>query len=118
MGLTWMAIRGDDPLKIQQRAGHRTFETTQKYIRTAEAVGEVIGAVFPPLPESLAAGRYRQEYRPSDVQLTETIVDTIATNSNRGNRGLGVCHVHELAARHEGRSTDTTRQPPVSASST
>jgi integrase len=74
-GLTWMAIRGDDPLKIQQRAGHRTFEMTQKYIRTAEAVGEVIGAVFPPLPESLAAGRYRQEYRPSDVQLTETIVE-------------------------------------------
>jgi hypothetical protein len=31
-GLTWMAIGGDDPLKIQQRAGHRTFEMTQKYI--------------------------------------------------------------------------------------
>ena len=49
-GLTWMAIRGDDALKIQQRAGHTTFDMTQKYIRTAEAVGEVIGAVFPPLP--------------------------------------------------------------------
>ena len=48
-----MAIRGDDPLKIQQRAGHTTFEMTQKYIRTAEAVGEVIGAVFPALPDSL-----------------------------------------------------------------
>ena len=44
-----MAIRGDDPLKIQQRAGHRTFEMTQKYIRTAVAVGEVIGATLPPL---------------------------------------------------------------------
>jgi hypothetical protein len=54
-----MAIGGDDPLKIQQRAGHRTFEMT-RYIRTAEAVGEVIGATFPPLPESLAAGRHRQ----------------------------------------------------------
>src|SRR6187402_192166 len=43
-GLTWMAIRGDDPLKIQQRAGHTTFDMTQKYIRTAEAVGEAIGA--------------------------------------------------------------------------
>ena len=49
-GLTWMAIRGDDPLKIQQRAGHTSFEMTQKYIRTAEAVGEAIGSVFPPLP--------------------------------------------------------------------
>ena len=27
-GLTWMAIRGDDPLKIQQRAGHTSFEMT------------------------------------------------------------------------------------------
>jgi hypothetical protein len=39
-------IRGDDPLKIQQREG-TSFEMTQKYIRTAEAVGEVIGSVFP-----------------------------------------------------------------------
>ena len=52
-GLTWMASRGDDPLMIQQRAGHRTFEMTQKYIRTAEAVGKVIGATFPPLPDCL-----------------------------------------------------------------
>ena len=74
-GLTWMAIRGDDPLKIQQRAGHRTFEMTQKYIRTAEAVGEVIGATFPQLPDCLVAGRYRQSIRPSDVQLSETIVE-------------------------------------------
>jgi integrase len=74
-GLTWMAIRGDDPLKIQQRAGHRTFEMTQKYIRTAEAVGEVIGAVFPPLPESLVAGRYRHLNRPSDGQLVELMVE-------------------------------------------
>jgi integrase len=58
-GLTWMAIRGDDPLKIQQRAGHRTFEMTQKYIRTAEAVGQVIGAVFPQLPECPYGRRVR-----------------------------------------------------------
>jgi integrase len=74
-GLTWMAIRGDDPLKIQQRAGHRTFEMTLKYIRTAEAVGEVIGEVFPPLPEGLVAGRYRQSNRPSDLQPIESIVE-------------------------------------------
>jgi hypothetical protein len=54
-GLTWMAIRGDDPLRIQQRAGYRTFEMTQIYNRTAEAVGEGIGEAFPPPAESLAA---------------------------------------------------------------
>lgn len=56
-GLTWMAIRGDDPLKIQQRAGHRTFEMTQKYIRTAEAVGEVIGG-------HARTSRWRWSWRP------------------------------------------------------
>jgi integrase len=49
-GLTWLAIRGDDPLKIMQRAGHADFSTTQGYIRTAEAVRDGFGRVFPPLP--------------------------------------------------------------------
>jgi integrase len=52
-GLTWMAVRGDDPLKIQQRAGHTDFATTQGYIRLAEAVREGFGEPFPVLPESL-----------------------------------------------------------------
>jgi len=52
-GLTWMAIRGDDPLKIMQRAGHTDFKTTQGYVREAEAIREGFGDVFPPLPECL-----------------------------------------------------------------
>ncbi|GMV14716.1 MAG: hypothetical protein AMXMBFR56_29400 [Polyangiaceae bacterium] len=52
-GLTWLAVRGDDPLKIMQRAGHTDFVTTQGYIREAEAVREGFGEVFPPLPPSL-----------------------------------------------------------------
>jgi integrase len=52
-GITWMAVRGDDPLKIMQRAGHTSFSTTQGYIREAEAVREGFGDVFPPLPPSL-----------------------------------------------------------------
>ena len=52
-GITWMAVRGDDPLKIQQRAGHEQFSTTEKYIRAAEALEHGIGEVFPELPESL-----------------------------------------------------------------
>jgi integrase len=49
-GITWCAIRGDDPLKIMQRAGHARFETTQGYIRAAEMIREGFGDVFPPLP--------------------------------------------------------------------
>jgi len=49
-GLTWLAIRGDDPLKIKQRAGHAAFTTTEGYIREAESVRDVFGDVFPTLP--------------------------------------------------------------------
>jgi integrase len=52
-GITWMAVRGDDPLKIKQRAGHTTFSTTEIYIREAEAVREGFGDVFPALPAEL-----------------------------------------------------------------
>jgi integrase len=31
-GVTWMALRGDEPLVIQQRAGHANFATTQRYL--------------------------------------------------------------------------------------
>lgn len=74
-GLTWMAIRGDDPLKIQQRAGHTSFEMTQKYIRTAEAVGEAIGGVFPPLPTALLCPLNGLANRPSDPQAIDIIVE-------------------------------------------
>lgn len=52
-GITWMAIRGDDALRIQQRAGHEDFSTTQGYIREAESIREGFGQVFPPLPAAL-----------------------------------------------------------------
>jgi integrase len=49
-GLTWMAVRGDDPLKIKHRAGHVDFSTTEIYIREAEQVRDGFGEVFPALP--------------------------------------------------------------------
>ena len=54
-GITWCAVRGDDPLRIMQRAGHATFSTTQIYIREAENLRIGFGTVFPPLPASLYA---------------------------------------------------------------
>jgi hypothetical protein len=41
-----MAIRGDDPLHIQHRAGHVSFSTTQGYIRQAEAVRDGFGEAW------------------------------------------------------------------------
>ena len=52
-GVTWMAVRGDDALKIMQRAGHADFTTTRIYLREAEALRAGFGAVFPPLPSAL-----------------------------------------------------------------
>ena len=51
-GITWAGIRGDDPLKIRQRAGHARFATTELYLRTAEVVGPGFGVPFPPLPDA------------------------------------------------------------------
>jgi integrase len=47
---TWLAIRGEEPLKIQRRLGHTDLATTQGYITAAEAVGVGRLDVFPPLP--------------------------------------------------------------------
>ena len=52
-GITWMAVRGDDPLRIKQRAGHSAFSTTEMYIREAENLAAGFGDVFPKLPAEL-----------------------------------------------------------------
>ena len=53
-GITWAAVRGDDALKIKQRAGHATFSTTEGYIREAENLQTTnFGTPFPALPADL-----------------------------------------------------------------
>ncbi|MDB4931662.1 MAG: hypothetical protein JWM10_4146 [Myxococcaceae bacterium] len=54
-GITWMAVRGDAPIKIQRCAGHKSFATTDGYIREAVVVSDGFGSPFPPLPRSLYA---------------------------------------------------------------
>jgi integrase len=63
-GLTWAAVRGDDPLRIKQRAGHRTFSTTEGYIREAENLRDAdFGTPFPPLPELRIASGFSGAHR-------------------------------------------------------
>lgn len=52
-GITWEAIAGTEPLRIQQRAGHSALSTTQIYIRMAEDVRGDFGIPFGPLPGEL-----------------------------------------------------------------
>ena len=74
-GITWLAVRGVDPLKIKQRAGHANLMTTEKYIRVAEELRADFGDVFPALPKSLlrlepdAVLRFRQPSRIEPEQL-------------------------------------------------
>ncbi|MCE7893969.1 MAG: hypothetical protein DYH12_30445 [Sorangiineae bacterium PRO1] len=88
-GITWMAVRGDEPLKIMQRAGHQNFSTTQGYIRTAEAVREGFGVPFPPLPAVLM---------PSvTIKLLEPAAG--AQSSRQSSRAA---QVHEIRVRRRG----------------
>ncbi len=52
-GITWLALRGDDPMKIMQRAGHENMSTTMGYIREAENLVNAPGEVFAALPPAL-----------------------------------------------------------------
>lgn len=64
-GITWEAVRGTEALKIQHRAGHRSFETTLQYIREAENLEEVaFGEPFPRLPEELITGKAEEQTGP------------------------------------------------------
>jgi integrase len=49
-GITWCAIRGDEPLRIKQRAGHKQLSTTEIYVREADNLREGFGEPFPMLP--------------------------------------------------------------------
>ncbi len=58
-GITWRAIRGDEPLHIMHDAGHKNFGTTQGYIRRATPYRDnpAFGQPFPQLPSALIGDR-------------------------------------------------------------
>lgn len=71
-GITWCAVRGDEPLRIKQRAGHRTFTTTEGYIVEAENIREGFGTVFPPLPPGLLVrDNVRDNYWTEQIRAPE-----------------------------------------------
>lgn len=51
-GITWRAVRGDEPLKVQRASGHSDLRTTQRYINEAQTFEDagVFGVPFAPLP--------------------------------------------------------------------
>jgi integrase len=78
-GITWCAVRGDDAIKIQRRAGHEEFKTTEGYIREAENLSAGFGVPFPPLPARLLeSSGNRPAPTPSFVQHVETTQNSVA----------------------------------------
>ena len=79
-GVTWAALRGDDPLVIQQRAGHADFAMTQRYLREAETLGRDAGTPFPPLPASLLMDHVPVQRRLSTRSESENRSGTRVSN--------------------------------------
>jgi integrase len=52
-GITWRAIRGDEPMRIMRSAGHQDMQTTMRYVRDADVLRAGVGRVFPALPAAL-----------------------------------------------------------------
>lgn len=72
-GLTWLAIRGENPIAIHTRAGHSQWKMTEKYIRVAETVGtRSVGEVFPALPACLLGEDQSNDKETTDGALSET----------------------------------------------
>lgn len=66
-GITWAAVRGDDHLKIMQRAGHADAGTSLLYIREAENLRQGFGEPFPELPTTIAPSGHQPDTESSQV---------------------------------------------------
>ncbi len=74
-GITWSAVRGDEPLRIQQRAGHTDFSTTQEYIREAEILRDGFGQPFPTLPTQLC--EIRLQVLPTETRISQKRLESL-----------------------------------------
>lgn len=96
-GITWCAVRGDDALRIMQRAGHADFATTRIYMREAENLAAGFGQVFPALPVELLK-RSPVAARRVSAPVSAFGVDEIAATRE----------TKSYSARHRGFETDAT----------
>jgi hypothetical protein len=105
-GVSWMAVRGDDPLKIQRRAGHTDLATTQRYIRLAEDLRPGFGQPFPSLPPELyetPGGATPEGSNRSRESLQAAGPGTISTASEHGRGYIAPGHEALRSPRHRSR---------------
>jgi integrase len=87
-GLTWMAIRGDDAIKIMRRAGHENMETTMGYVREAENLVHPPGEVFAALPAELVSPGESPEGPSRWAKLRETVWEKVASPAGYATLGI------------------------------
>ncbi len=85
-GITWAAIRGDDPLKIMSRSGHTEYSTMLMYVREAEVVRDDFGEVFPALPEELGVAPQKRPNAPKRTPQMPTNQRPQGDSKAGGNR--------------------------------
>jgi integrase len=83
---TWLAVRGEEPLKIMQRLGHRNFNTTMLYVREAEQLREGFGDPFPALPDSVLQSP-RPQVEGDRVSITLSIAQDLSRRNHRAGHG-------------------------------
>lgn len=119
-GITWCAVRGDDPLRIKQRAGHRSFSTTERYIVEAENIRDGFGTVFPPLPEALSVqDKFRDNYWTEQIRKPENKASCVVEapgieNGSAGPIGEITARKHRIGRPRKVRLTDAKPANPGS----
>jgi integrase len=87
-GITWMALRGEEPIKIMRRAGHENIATTMGYVREAENLVHAVGDPFPPLPPALLVSSAESSEGPAYwAQLRESTYKIVASPAGFGTLG-------------------------------
>lgn len=114
-GITWCAVRGDEPVKIQRRAGHSDFTTTLGYIREAENVRADFGTPFPPLPVSLLGGGFGPPMDNAGLspktQPRAILTETVVTPTGFETEAAVANGANELQSRSRGRGPTVPDDP-------
>lgn len=99
-GITWRAIRGDDPLKIQRGAGHTDFKMTGRYVNEAQTFeGRTFGVPFPEVP----------------IEALSHFPNTVSTSGLSGGDNSIRSRFHDESQRPQRESKTEAAGPGVSA---
>lgn len=113
-GVTWRAVRGDEPLRIMADAAHRDFKTTMVYVNDAHAMREGFGDVFPPLPPRLSSVSNVRPIRQLGAKPTESLceegdLNALGEPESPENEANPPTTATAVQARHEAKSADPGR---------